>query len=130
MINEEIKNRIDELKKVLYAMSEKISALSADGNEQIASVQQKAVEVLNGILVRIDNSDLLYMDQETAQEELNKVSHKAAELYESALLRINSLKGEEPKQDIQPEAAPVEQDELSAQAASVILSWLKKEVAQ
>ena len=124
MNNPEIKNRIDELKKVLYAMSEKISAIEAGENEDVISVQQKAIEVLNGILLRIDNSDLLYLDFDSAQEELNKVSHKAAELYENALLRINSLKDEDQK------TADVLQDELSAKAAAVIMSWLKKEVVQ
>ena len=124
MNNPEIKNRIDELKKVLYAMSEKISAIEAGENENVISVQQKAIEVLNGILLRIDNSDLLYLDFDSAQEELNKVSHKAAELYENALLRINSLKDEDQK------TADVLQDELSAKAAAVIMSWLKKEVVQ
>ena len=124
MNNPEIKNRIDELKKVLYAMSEKISAIEAGENEDVISVQQKAIEVLNGILLRIDNSDLLYLDFDSAQEELNKVSHKAAELYENALLRINSLKDEDQK------TADVLQDELSAKATAVIMSWLKKEVVQ
>ena len=133
MNHTDIKTRVEELKTVLYAMSEKISGIPSGDNEQIASIQQKAVEVLNGILVRIENSDLLYMDQESAHEELNKVSHKAAELYENVLLRINSLK-EEKQETIQQEtteqeAADADQDEWSVKAAAVIMSWLKKEIA-
>ncbi|MBR4461744.1 MAG: hypothetical protein IKS51_04110 [Erysipelotrichaceae bacterium] len=130
----EMKERVDELKKALYAMIAKISGIASDGNAEIESVKQKAVEILSDVLVRVDSQDLLRVDPDSFDKELDKVSQKAVELYQSVQGRINAIKGiapvkEEPHQQaVVPDAMnETVQDEISAKAAAVILSWLKKE---
>ncbi len=126
-----LKERVEELKKALYAMIAKISGIPSEGNEEIESVKQKAVELLNDVLARIEGQDLLRVDPDSFDKELDKVSHKAVELYQSVLGRIEAIKGSSTARDAASPAAseanePM-QDEISAKAAAVLLSWLKKE---
>ncbi len=130
----ELKERVDELKKALYAMIAKISAISSDGNDEIESVKRKAVELLNDVLVRVESQNLSRVDPDSFDKELDNVSQKAVELYQSVQGRISTMKGTAPvKEAARPETVVPEtrnettNDGISAKAAAVIMSWLKKE---
>ncbi len=130
---EALKERIDELKKALYAMIAKIMAIASDENEEIESVKQKAVEILNDVVARVDGQDLLRVDPDSFEKELDKVGQKAVELYESVQARIEAIRdASSKKEENEPEsfleeAANATTDELSAKAAAILSSWLKKE---
>ena len=137
MDNIALKERVDEIKQALYAMIAKISAISSDGIEDVESVKQKAIELLNDVMSRIESQDLLRVDPDSFDKELDKVSQKAVELYESVQGRISVIKGAvpvteevQPEETIQEETKESSQDEISAKAAAVILSWLQKEETQ
>ena len=134
MDNEALKERVDELKKALYAMIAKISGIVSDGNDEIESVKQKAVEILSDVLVRVDSQDLTHVDPVSFDQELDNVSQKAVELYQSVQGRINAIKGIVPVTETVPSETVIPEqrnenvnDEISAKAAAILMSWLKKE---